>query len=199
MTETEAYGPPGDPAAHLSLAALEVGLHTLLAPPRDSGRIALIVRRRSDGVREVPDTVQLTREEGVPGDGWSRRPPRQPEAQLAVMRADVAMLIANGQPLTVFGDNLFVELDLSAANLPVGTRLCAGEAVVEVTPKPHNGCHKFKGRFGGDALRLVQQAHTRDQNFRGIYWRVVEPGEVRIGDPIEVLSRARPLDPSSST
>jgi MOSC domain-containing protein YiiM len=116
--------------------------------------------------------------------------PRNPEAQLAVMRRDVAELIANGQPLTLFGDNLFVDLDLCAANLPTGTRLRLGRALVAVTPKPHNGCHKFKGRFGVDALRFVQQPQTRDQNLRGIYWRVTEPGDVSIGDPIRVLERA---------
>ena len=193
MTEpgAEAYGPLGDAAAHRTLAVLEASLHALPPPPRDSGRITLIVRRCADGVREVLDGIHLSLEQGVPGDGWSRRPPRNPDAQLAVMRNDVAELIANGQSLTVFGDNLFVDLDISAANLPVGTRLRVGRAVVEVTSKPHNGCLKFKGRFGGDALRLVQDARTRDQNLRGIYWRVVEPGEVRLGDPIQVLSRAR--------
>jgi MOSC domain-containing protein YiiM len=106
------------------------------------------------------------------------------------MRRDVAELIAAGQPLTLFGDNLFVDLDISAANLPLGTRLRVGEAVVEVTAKPHNGCFKFKGRFGQDALFFVQAAPTRDQNLRGIYWKVVAPGEVSVGDPIRVLSRA---------
>ena len=77
------------------------------------------------------------------------------------MRHDVAALIANGQPLTLFGDNLFVDLDISTANLPSGTRLRVGEALVEVTPKPHNGCSKFEGRFGADALRFVAPAPTR--------------------------------------
>jgi MOSC domain-containing protein YiiM len=134
--------------------------------------------------------VRLTPEEGVPGDGWTRRPPRDPEAQLAVMRRDVAELIANGQALTLFGDNLFIDLDLSAANLPLGTRLRVGTAIVAVTAKPHNGCVKFKGRFGADALRFVQAPPTRDQNLRGIYWRVLEPGEVGVDAPIRVLSRA---------
>jgi MOSC domain-containing protein YiiM len=187
----EAYGPQGDSSSHRPLAELEAGLRALPEPPRDSGRLALIVRRRADGVRETPDRATLSPEEGVPGDGWSRRPPRDPEAQLAVMRRDVAELIANGQPLVLFGDNLFVDLDVSAANLPVGTRLRVGRALVEVSPKPHDGCLKFKGRFGNDALRLVQARATRHQNLRGIYWKVAEAGEARVGDAIEVLSRPR--------
>ena len=185
----DACGPEGDAAAHRALPDLETGLRALRAPDKDEGVVALIVRRRSDGVRETPERVHLSREQGVPGDDWIQRPPRDPEAQLAVMRRDVAALIANGQPLTLFGDNLFVDLDLSAVNLPAGTRLRVGRALVEVTPKPHDGCHKFKGRFGGDALRFVQQKPTRDQNLRGIYWRVAESGEVGVGDPIQVLVR----------
>ena len=186
----EAYGPEGDPARHRPLAELEAGLRALPTAPRDSGHLALIVRRRADGVRETPQRVRLLPDEGVPGDGWSRRPPRDPEAQLAVMRRDVGELVGNGQPLTVFGDNLFVDLDLSCANLPPGSRLRVGRALVEVTPKPHNGCRKFEGRFGRDALRFVQAPATRDQNLRGIYWRVVESGEACLGDRVEVLSRA---------
>jgi hypothetical protein len=187
--QTEAYGPQGDVSYYCPLAALVAGLRSLASPSRDVGRLALIVRRRADGVRETPGRVRLTPEEGVPWDGWDRRPPRDLVAQLAVMRRPVAELIANGQPLTLFGDNLFVDLDISAANLPTGTRLRVGEAVVEVTPKPHNGCRKFQGRFGQDAFRFVQAPPTRDQNLRGIYWRVVEPGEAGVGDEIRVLAR----------
>jgi MOSC domain-containing protein YiiM len=186
---TESYGPSGDSARHRPLMDLQAGLRALSAAPLDSGRLALVVRRRAHGVRETPERVRLTPEEGVPGDGWSRRPPRDPEGQLAVMRRDVAEMIANGQPLTIFGDNLFVDLDVSAANLPMGTRLRVGEALVEVSPKPHDGCLKFKGRFGPDALRFVQARPTRDQNLRGIYWKVVEPGDAWIGAPIRVLTR----------
>lgn len=185
----EACGPAGDATRHRPLADLEAGLRALPEPPRDSGRLELIVRRRPDGVRETPARTRLTCEEGVPGDGWSRRPPREPEAQLAVMRHDLAELIANGQPLGVFGDNLFVDLDLTAANLPFGTRLRVGEALVEVTPEPHDGCLKFKQRFGQEALRFVQAKATRDQNRRGIYWKVIEPGEVSVGAAIRVISR----------
>ena len=165
------------------------GLRALPVAHADRGRVALIVRRLVDGSREMPASVQLSREEGVPGDDWSRRPPRNPEAQLAVMQHAVAELISNGQPLTLFGDNLFVDLDLSAVSLPAGSVLRVGDAIVEVTPKPHNGCQKFRGRFGEAALRFVQAPPTRHLNLRGIYWKVVDPGEARVGDPIEVIRR----------
>lgn len=185
----EAYGPRGDASRHRRMDELEEGLRALPPAPTDAGRLALISRRRPDGVREAPDSVRVTLEEGVPGDGWFRRPPRKPDAQLAVMRRDVAELIANGQPLTHFGDNLYVDLDVSAENLPAGTRIRVGEALVEVTAEPHNGCAKFRGRFGDAALRFVQAAPTRHLNLRGIYWKVIEPGAVRVGAPIQVLSR----------
>jgi MOSC domain-containing protein YiiM len=181
-------GPFGNAARHRPLAALEAGLRALGPAPGRSGRVALLVLRRADGVRDTPERVRLTGEEGLAGDDWSRRPPRDPEAQLAVMRREVAELIANGQPLTLFGDNLFVDLDLAAAVQAPGTRFRVGGALVEVTAKPHDGCAKFLQRFGADALRFVQAGPTRHQNLRGVYWKVVEAGEVRVGDPIEALA-----------
>lgn len=181
--------PMGDPSRHLPLAALESGLRALPALPKDSGCPTLIVRRPADGSRETPERLRLSPEDGVPGDSWGRDPKRMLDAQIAVMQRDVAELIANGQPLTLFGDSLFVELDLSATNLPIGSRLRVGEAIVEVTPMPHDGCSKFKKRFGADALFFVNAKPTRHLNLRGIYWKVIEAGEVRVGSPIEVLAR----------
>jgi hypothetical protein len=178
----------GDPACFRALAALEQALRSL-DPPRDAGRVALVVARREGGRREIPARVRVGPEIGVPGDAWARRPDRRPEGQLAVMQRDVAELIANGQPLTLFGDNLFLDLDLSAANLPVGSRLRAGGATLEVTPKPHDGCRKFAARFGPDALRFVSKPELRHRNLRGIYLRVVEEGELGVGDPVQVLAR----------
>lgn len=183
------FGPPGDPSCHVALDQLERRLNALLAAPRETGRVALLVRRCPDKARETPDRVELRPAAGVPGDAWSRKPNPEPEAELTVMQLDVAETIANGQPLTVFGDNLFVELDLSAGNLPTGTRLRIGRAMLEVTAKPHDGCRKFATRFGREALRLVSKPELRHRNLRGIYMRVVEAGEVEVGDVVEVLSR----------
>lgn len=181
--------PNGLPPRHRSMAELEQCFRALAPPPTESGRVSLIVCRHAPGVHEALDHVRLTPEEGVPGDEWNRRTPRHADAQLTAMRRDMAELVAHGQPLFLSGDNLIVDLDLSAANLPLGTRLRVGAAVVEVTPKPHNGCAKFARRFGDDALRFVNAAPTRHLNLRGIYWRVIEPGDAFADGPIEVLWR----------
>jgi glutathione S-transferase len=182
-------GPHGDAKLHLSREILDQRFEALPPPPTDVGRVALLVSRRPDEIRETPERVQLTPEGGMPGDAWARTTPERVDAQLAVMRADVARLIANGQALSLFGDNLLIELDLSRENLPVGTRLRAGSALLEVTPEPHNGCMKFRSRFGGAALELTADRRHRHLHLRGIYLRVVGAGEVAVGDEIAVLER----------
>lgn len=186
--------PNGGGASHRSLAELEAGLRALPAAAKDLGRLRLILCRHAPGVHEALQRVRLSVEEGVPGDEWNRRPPRHPDAQLTVISHPVAELIANGQPLTLSGDNLVVDLDISAENLPVGTLLRVGEAIVEMTPKPHNGCAKFQARFGPHAVPFVQAPATRHQNLRGVYWKVVEPGMVEADAPIQVLSRPNAVD-----
>ena len=188
--EKEAYGPHGNPDHYLSSVDLERGFSELNPAPRDRGRLEAIVRRHADGSRETLQTTMLSIDEGLTGDGWNRRPPRKPDAQLAVMQMDIAQLIAGKQSITLFGDQLFVTLDLSANNLPAGSRIQVGQAIVEVTPEPHDGCLKFKDRFGQDALVFVSAPKSRSQNRRGVYWKVVEGGSIHVGDAIEIMSRA---------
>lgn len=179
----------GDPRHHLGFEALAIAHAALRAAPPIHGRVALLVSRGEGGLRQVLSSVVLTPEGGMPGDAWGRREAPNPEAQLTVMRHDIASMIANGQPLELSGDNLFLDLDVTAANLPVGTTLRVGEATLITTSKPHNGCKKFQARFGHDALRFISQPSLRHLNLRGIYMRVLEAGEVRVGSPVEVLAR----------
>ncbi len=189
------HGPWGDSGRHLPRTELEPKLQAL-APPKDRGALALIVSRADDGRRETPKRALLSREAGVPGDAWQRDCPEKIDAQITVMRADVAQLFANGQPLTLFGDNLLVDLDLSFENLPTGSRLRLGETLLEVTPEPHNGCLKFRQRFGKDALRLTAEKGYRELRLRGIYVKVIEAGDIAVGDTLEVLSREPQADRS---
>lgn len=185
------HGPWGRRSRHLSLEELRQGLEKL-APPRDLGSIALITARGDDGQRETPERTLLTPEGGVPGDAWFRDEPERVDTQIALMRADVAQLVAAGQPLTLFGDNLLVDLDLSVENLPTGSRFRVGDAEFEVTPEPHDGCLKFKQRFGADALRFTAERSNKPLRLRGIYAKIVSAGEVAVGDRVEVLSRGEP-------
>jgi MOSC domain-containing protein YiiM len=179
----------GDPAAFLALDVLEARLAAAPRAPADSGRVRLLVTRHSGGVRQTLERVTMTPESGMPGDSWGRQRRPSLEAQLTAMQFDVADLIANGQPLTLFGDQLFLDLDLSNANLPVGSVLRAGTATLEVTPMPHNGCRRFRARFGDAALRLVSKPELRHLNLRGVYLRVIEPGDIAVGDAVHVVTR----------
>src|SRR3989442_2898931 len=180
----------GDPLRLRKLEELEERFEALPRAPRERGRVELIVARSEGGRRESPDRVRLEADAGVPGDTWGRQQGPHAERAITAMQLDVAELIANGQPLALFGDNLFLSLDLSTENLPPGSRVRAGGAVLEVTPMPHNGCRKFRGRFGTDALRFVSKAELRHRNLRGIYMRTVEGGEIAPGDPAEVIVHA---------
>lgn len=179
----------GEPAHFLPLGHLQQALAARPAPPADAGQLTGIIRRLAGGLREAGPTTRLTREDGVPGDAWGRAADRDPVAQITVMEDDIASLIANGQSIELFGDQLFVTIDLSAPALPIGSRVRIGTAVLEVTPQPHNGCQKFRARFGTDALKFVAMKELRHRNLRGVYMTVVEDGVAAVGDAVTVVSR----------
>jgi MOSC domain-containing protein YiiM len=182
----------GNQSRFLPTEALAAAMNMLGDPPRDVGSVALIVSRGEGGLRDTPDRVELTRVAGVAGDAWARRTNPMLDSQITAVQLDVAELIANGQPLTLFGDNLFLDLDLSASNLPIGSRVRVGTALLEVTSKRHKGCRKFMGRFGMDALRFISTMEVRPRRLRGIYFHVVEDGEAGPGDPVAVIQRRDP-------
>jgi hypothetical protein len=181
----------------VSQAALADGLHGVRLAPPDGGTIELIVRRPAEDEREVVARARLDAVAGLAGDNWRAREnsrhedgsPR-PETQLTLMNARAAALMAGVRKRwALAGDQLFVDLDLSHANLPPGTTLHVGSAVLEITDVPHRGCGKFARRFGVDALKLVNSPPGRELNLRGVYARVVSGGTVRVGDTIRKAYR----------
>lgn len=177
---------------HLTTAELEAGLEAIRQSPKDGGTLELIVRRPAVDAREVLDEGQLALDEGLVGDTWRMRGSSRtadgtshPDMQLNIINARTIALIAPDaarRPLA--GDQLHVDLDLSEANLPPGTRLAIGTAVIEVTAQPHTGCQKFRARFGTDALKFVNSPVGKELHLRGINAKVVQPGTIRAGDRV---------------
>jgi hypothetical protein len=178
---------------HPTRGQLEAGLDEIRRSPVDDGTLELIVRRPAVDEREVLAVGDLSVDEGLVGDTWNQRPSRRTEdgsphsdMQLNLVNSRLLALISpdpDRRPLS--GDQLVVDLEMSSANLPPWTRLAIGGAVIEVTDQPHTGCAKFSGRFGADALRLVNSEVGRSLNLRGVNARVVEPGPIHRGDRIE--------------
>lgn len=179
-------------AIHPTRTEIETGLDPIRQSPADGGVLELIVSRPATGRREVLPLAELDLTHGLVGDNWRARGSRstpdgaaQPDRQLTVMNARAITLLARTRdrwPLA--GDQLYVDLDLSAANLPPGTHLALGAAVIEVTAVPHTGCAKFTQRFGADAMKFVNSPTGRALNLRGINARVVQPGAIRTGDVV---------------
>ena len=179
----------------LTTAELEAGLEAIRQAPKDEGILDLIVRRPEIGTREILQEAELDLEQGLVGDTWRLRKSTRtrdgsphPDMQLNVMSSRVIALVAQDKsrwPLA--GDQLFIDFDLSEANVPSGTRLGIGTAIIQVTPEPHTGCQKFVSRFGIDAVKFVNSAVGRRLQLRGICARVVQAGQIRVGDVVKRL------------
>jgi hypothetical protein len=171
---------------------LDPHLDAVRAAPADGGRVELIVLRPDRDLRELVETAVIDQVEGVVGDSWrsrgsSSRPDgsANPEAQVTLMSTRVLAAIEPDRsrwPLA--GDQLLVDADLSVANLPAGSRIAIGDAVLEVSETPHTGCAKFSARFGSDALRWINAPTGRELRMRGVNTRVVRGGTVRVGDAV---------------
>ena len=176
----------------LNADELEAGLPEILASPKDDGVVSMIVRRPDTDQREVLDSGELDVDEGLVGDNWRLRGSRKtadgsahPEMQLNLMNARVISLVARTRERwALAGDQFFVDLDLGKENLPAGTRLAMGSAIIEVTAVPHLGCKKFTARFGLEAMKFVNSRRGKQLCLRGINAKVVESGRVRTGDAI---------------
>lgn len=176
---------------HRTTAELDAHMPRIREAPRTAGTLELIVCRPAAGVREVLEVAQLDVERGLVGDSWAVRGSRHtadgsanPEQQITIMCARVLAAVAEPEHWPLAGDQLVVDLDLSAVNAPAGTRLSIGDALLEVTAKPHTGCAKFTARFGSAATAWLNSEEGRALRLRGLNARVLRGGAVRCGDAV---------------
>jgi len=177
---------------HLTQTELDAGLDYIRQSPQDEGVLNLIVQRPVDDERETVQTATLDTDLGLIGDNWKMRgskhtPDRSAnrDAQITLMNSRVIALVAQSEDRwSLAGDQLYVDLDLSEENLPAGSRLQIGSAVIEISALPHTGCRKFSARFGVDAHKFVNAKGYQNLHLRGVNARVVLGGEIEVGDVV---------------
>lgn len=182
-------------AYQLSMAELEAGMDAIRQAPKGNGVLKMIVKRPAVDEREIAEEAELDIMEGLVGDTWkSRGSNHMPDgsadlnAQITVMNARATALLAQSEDRwALAGDQLYVDFDLSDDNLPPGTRLGIGSAMLEVSAQPHTGCKKFSARFGVEAMKFVNSPEGKRLHLRGINTRVVQAGVIHVGDAVRKL------------
>lgn len=183
---------------YLSMTELETGLEYIHQSPKDNGVLKMIVRRPRDDEREVIQRGELDLAEGLVGDNWKTRGSKHTTdgapnilAQITIMNSRAVELVAQEEKRwSLAGDQLYIDMDLSADNLPPGTRLAIGSTVIEVSDVPHTGCKKFSSRFGVDAMKFVNSPEGKQLRLRGINARIVQSGIVHVGDAVRKLGKS---------
>lgn len=181
---------------HLNETELTAGLGHIQNSPTDQGELVTIVRRPAVGERELLTEGELTVQDGLVGDNWRGRGSSRtadgsahPDMQLTLMNIRTVQLLAPEPSQWVLpGDQLLVDLDLSEANLPAGTQLTCGTAVLQITAQPHTGCKKFVERFGLEALKWVSTPQGKLLCLRGVNAKVLRPGVIRPGDKVQKIN-----------
>ena len=174
---------------HLTMQEVEAALGHLREAPKDDGVLKLIVCRPNVDQRKEMDQAELDPIKGLIGDNWIVRPSSKtpdgsphPEMQINIMNVRVTALVAQERERwSLAGDQLYIDMDLSKENLPAGSRIQVGSAVLEVSPLPHTGCAKFVSRFGVDAMKFVNSDVGKELCLRGINAKVVQAGMVKVG------------------
>ncbi len=181
---------PETRTTHRTIKQLQDAMPDISVSPATGGTVEMISRRPKIGERELLDTCELDQDQGLIGDNWIERGSSttpdgssNPDAQITIINSRIIDAIAGSKSRwQLAGDQLVIDIDLSHDNLPPGTRLSIGSAVVELTAEPHTGCAKFMSRFGNDALRFVSGKEAMRQRRRGANAKIIKPGTISVGD-----------------
>jgi len=180
---------------YLSMIELEAGMENIRQAPSDNGILKMIVRRPAVDERELIDEGELSTDDGLVGDTWKIRSSshtpdgsanRKSQITLTNSRA-IALLAQSEDRWALAGDQLYVDMNIGEENLPPGTRLSIGSAIIEVSDQPHSGCKKFSARFGVEAMKFVNSPEGKRLHLRGINTKVVQSGTIRVGDVVRKI------------
>lgn len=177
---------------------LEAKLPYIFDSPSDDGKVEMIAARPAPGERLSMRAGKLDSHLGLVGDNWKERGSRHrpdgsanPAAQVTMMNSRLARAIStDGKDWILAGDQIYVDMDLSTENLPAGSQLQIGDAIVEISEQPHTGCAKFVERFGRDALRFVNVGRGKEMRLRGVNCFVISGGEFKVGAKVKKLRQS---------
>lgn len=169
----------------------------LPASPKDVGEVRRLVLRppgEGTGARRVMEEVRVVEGRGVEGDRWFDEERELPDHQVTLVNIHVLESLAGKteERCALSGDNMQVDLDLTEDNLPAGTRLHVGDAILEVSRVPHMPCGKFHERYGVTAVKKVLRANKVGNRGRGALCTVHKSGTIRVGDAIRVERKSAP-------
>ena len=180
---------------HVSFAECEQALDHINRAPLDEAEIDCLCARPDFGTRAFPDKLILTVDHGILGERWTHSPwltlpngDPDPRIQVSILSKRVMDLCWRDRERVIHpGDPFVVDMNLGEANMPVGTRLAIGTAIVEVSDKFNTACVKWRDRYGQDSLHWMNLARNRPYRLRGILCRIVQDGEVKLGDRLAKL------------
>ncbi|WP_062763020.1 hypothetical protein [Falsirhodobacter sp. alg1] len=174
--------------------ALNAALPHVLAAPKDNTPVTMLCFRPATGERDFRDHLRLTRAEGIPGERWLTRPwmrlpdgSPHPAIQVSILPKRVLDLVWTDHSVPHPGDPIIADLDTSLANLPTGSLIRVGTAVLRVSGEFNDACVKWKVRYGKDAKDWITAPGHPELRLRGILCSVEEDGDVHLGDLIVKL------------
>ncbi|MDQ1900726.1 hypothetical protein RAH32_09770 [Paracoccus sp. WLY502] len=180
---------------HATASDLARALPHVLAAPKDDARADCLCFRPGFNQRSFPGRLVMTRADGIPGERWGKAPwlklpdgSPDPRIQVSILPRrvmDAVWLDRENTPHP--GDTIICDLDTSEANLPAGTLLQAGTAVLRVSDVFNDGCVKWKVRYGQAAKDWITAPGHPELRLRGILCSVERDGDVHLGDPIRKL------------
>ena len=170
-------------------------LPDVLAAPKTDAKIDMLCFRAGFGLRSFPDRLAMTRAGGIEGERWLTQPwlrladgSPDPRIQVSILPRRVLDLVWRDRAGTLHpGDPIVADLDMSHANLPVGTLLQAGSAVLRVSDEPNDGCVKWKALYGVAAMEWIVATEHAPYRLRGVLCSIEQDGVVGVADRIVVL------------
>jgi hypothetical protein len=171
-------------------AQLRAAMPHVLSAPKDNAPIEMLCLRPGFGERKIVSQLTLTTTQGIPGERWQTAPwmrlpdgSPDPRIQISILPTRVmnaVWLDRDTQPHP--GDPIVADLDCSYANLPVGSRLQAGTAVLEVSDVFNDGCIKWKQRYGAAAKDWLTDRENIHLRLRGLLCKIVQDGTLTTND-----------------